>query len=752
VIDPIVIKFSSAGVPEVKAAFEQVAAQTRKFDEIATRESQRGGRARVAGAKTEAQEKERAHARLVKDTERLERQRTKEEERESKRRDALHRRSSEMAGRYAAQQAREEIAVAKEATREIERLEEQKMRIRIRSSEMAGRAAEREANQEIRNATRSARANARSLGGALRGGGTLGRMAGGLASIGGAAVGIGGAMFVADAGRQQMAAQTAAAAFINSATTGGKQPNFSIADVVGQAGAVAGETGMNKADVIGGAQNFVKLAGADQADAAMKNMRFFAKLSTATGASMQDITGAAGIIQAQNKSLKPADMRQMLLDVMEQGKQGAVEISDLAKDAGTLGSTRNAFAGNMGQNQRTLMALAQIAKPETGGSGGEEAAMSIKHLAEDAQKAATGGKRGATAPAWLKKLFNDRGQMESPMALIEATLTNTKGNPLEIGKIFKERGKKLFAGIGGTYRDAYDAAGGDHNVPKAREAGLAAVRAQMAPIVGATGSEKQLDQMFAEMMSTPGEKFRVALEQIETVLGNDLTPALEAFATHLSDPETQKSIKGFIDGVAGIAKYLAENPFKGIGEIVLLAVTADIAKAAIGQAIGAAILRMMGGSAGAAGVPGGGGLGGAAVNVAGAAVVVGALMNPVGSTKTADAVANVTADTRALREGTVKPEDMAVQQHKAALLSRKAELEKEAAHPTNAPLGEGVAKLASMPFDALGFDTFKNQLKTVTASLAALEEQAKRTTPAVGAIPPVKSTAPPVPIPARPNM
>lgn len=570
-IDAVTIRFATSGVQEVQSAFARVSTQLRKFEEQATRESERGARSRSGVTRNEEREKERAYRKLQQDVERLERQKTKDTESEAKRREAIARRSSEQAGRYAAQQAREEIREAERVSRAVEREEERKMRIRIRSSELAGRAAAREAQEEIRARESVSRRRGQVVSRSVAG------IAGTAATIGGATLGLGGGMFIADAGRRQLSAERAAALLANSATIGGVAPaGANVQNILAQASATASATGVNKEDLIGSVQNYV--AKSSDFAGGMANMGFFARLSQASGSRLEDITGAAGILRAQNKNLSTSDMRQMLLDMTEQGKQGAVEISDMAHLAGGLGSTRGLYQGSATENQRKLLALSQIARTES--ESPEEAATAVKDMGIQAVKKAT----GKDAPAWLRNAVDAKTGLikGGPEALIEAALKGTGGNLGELEKTFDARGVKPFMRLAPIFNEA---GGGDR--------GLAAVRAEMGPIMNAKGSEADMNKQFDAVMSTPGARFALAVTKLQELLMQKLEPAF----VHLAEDTLPKLMPVFEDVIrAGdkFATWFADNPLKGIGAVIEIAVAKEIATASIGKGIEKAFSNSLG--------------------------------------------------------------------------------------------------------------------------------------------------------------
>lgn len=751
-IEPIVLRFATAGIGEVGSAFARVSTQIRKFEENATRERERGVRARGEATRRGLTAEERAAQKLARDNERIEREKTRGAEKEQRRREALQRRSSEAAGRFAAEQARQEMRDQQKVTRELEREEERRMRIRIRSSEMAGRVAAREAAAEVRATERAARtrgATGRSIGGVVTG--SVGGLARGAMTLAGATLGLGGGLAIASAAHAQLSDERAAALLVNSATAGGvKQQGASVANILGQAGQVAKETGTNRGELIGAVNNYVRLAGADQFGSAMANMGFFAKMAKASGSSLEDITGAAGILQAQNKSLDPKGMQQMLLDMMEQGKAGAVEIKDMASLAGALGSTRGLYQGSATENQRKLLGLAQISRTEK--MTAEDAATSISRMGQEAtEKAAK-----KEAPAWLKAAVDAKtGQIKGgPEQLIEAALLGTKGNLGQLTAVFGAHGVAPYDRLA----PIFNAAGGG-------AAGIEAIRKEMAPIMGAKGSAGGLEQQYQEVMSTPAEKTAVAFEKIRTIIEEKLEPRLEQFANKLekSGPQIEK----LIDAVDKVATFFIENPFTGIGAIVLAKISADLLQAGIGPGVKAVLESVAGGGTPVPGAAGGaGGLlpkvaGAGAVATLGIASVVGQsnIMSGLGAGK-AQGKADVAQTLAGVRSGTVTAADVAKLQQQASLTVQatsgagavvKGVLGSTGIDPLAQMLGlVGKGKSIAGGEDAATIAKQQAAALEMQKAAKALTDAANKIGPAVANLQPVRSNAPTQPIANRP--
>ena len=434
------------------------------------------------------------------------------------------------------------------------------------SAALAGRIAEQEV-RDAESAEKKKQAARERFGRGI--GGSLSSLGGTAMRLGGAAMALGGGFAISDIVQKKFEAEKNAAMFVNQVTTGGKAPEgANVAAVMKQAKATALKTGLETNDVVSGALAYSQKAKGGDFNGAMDNMEFFAKMAKVTGADIKDVAGAAGTLQSQNPELgkDPAAMRQMLLDVYAQGKQGSMSMVDVSKQIGVLASTRNAYQGSTADNQRKLLGLGQLAAPE---GTVEEAGTFIKDLTLEA------GKHSKD----LKKMgvkYNDRGQMESPEQMIDAVFKGTKGDQTKIEKLFGARGSALFRSLG----QSYNGAGGG-------EAGITAVNKAMANVTGATMTNKDLDAQLEQSLSTPGEKFHKAVEQVSQIIEEKLTPYLEKFADKL--PELIPEIEKAVDAVAGFAEWFLDNPIKGIGAVILASVVKDMAGAAIGKAIASAI-------------------------------------------------------------------------------------------------------------------------------------------------------------------
>jgi hypothetical protein len=595
------------GLNELGSAFDTVEKRIIRL----TAAANQGSTARTRSARAEVDTAERDYKRLVTSLEKDEADKTRATERAAKARERIVSTSALMAGKLAEQQAKEEARAAEAGTRALEREMRARDRIRERSAVWAGQQAEREANAEIAAHRRIGTSVGRSV---TQG---TGRVLGGIASLGGMAVGALGAFSLADAVRGRFAAEKDAAQIVNAVTAGGKVPEgANVGAIIDRAQATSVTTGMSKDEIVKGTLAYTRSARGGDFAGAMGNMSFLAKLSKTTGTDIGELGSAAGKLQSQNPNLDAKGMQQLLLNAYEMSKSGSVSLGEAAGQIGTLAATRGFYQGDVGENQRKLMALGQIAA--SGGASGDigtyikdvstEVAAKRRHTSKEIGL----GGRGLEA---LGVHFDKLGAMESPEQMIGAIFKATGGDMSKIHGIVGNRGLPLFTELQKSFQTA---GGGD--------AGVAAVQKQIAGVSGATMTPEQLESQFAQVMNVPAEKFNVAIERLRGTVEATAIPMIEKLADKLGDPEFMKAVDGIVNGLGALASFLVANPFVGVGAAVVASIGESIAKAGVGAAVkdimtrvaagesipsavatgkGAAIFGLVGGAvAGAVGVAG----------------------------------------------------------------------------------------------------------------------------------------------------
>jgi ElaB/YqjD/DUF883 family membrane-anchored ribosome-binding protein len=305
-------------------------------------------------------------------------------------------------------------------------------------------------------------------------------------------------------------------------------------------------------------------------------------MSKTTGTDIGDLGTAAGILLTQNPKLSGKAMQQMLLDMMAQGHAGSMSIIDVAGQAGMIGSARSMIGGDVATNQRKLLGLSQLVRPEV--NSPEEAATSIRNTFLQ-----VGKKKPRAALAAMGVEFNEAGQIASPEQMIETVLTkaHTGGSQLAnlglISRIFEMRSGGIFRHLTSTYNEA----GGGAQ-------GLAAVRKEMSSVTQATTTPADLESQFEQLLATPAEKFNKALNEISETVAMRLEPILTKLADKLES--NKDSIERFMKDLVDLGEWLVENPWQGLGAAVSLAITKELAGAAIGATVSNALKTAIGGS------------------------------------------------------------------------------------------------------------------------------------------------------------
>ena len=554
-IAPVIIRFGLEGVQDAEQALQRLSKSLADVERGGAAAAMKGADDRIKARKKEVDES------------------IKLEEHFGKTKDKVAQDSFRSAQKALEQETRE-------AEREFTKRERDAERAAERLNRIDEQAARKRANTMIREAERAhaemeqmQRRYASHVGGAVSS--SASRLMSGASMVMGAAAGIGGGFAIADVIRDRGAAEKQAALLVNTVTTGNTPPQGAdVNSILDAASSTAIATGMSKSDVVSGALEYSRKAKGGDFQGAMANMGFFAKMSAATGASVTDIASAAGTLQSQNTDLSSGEMQQMLLNVYAQGKQGSMSMVDVAKQMGTLASTRSSFAGDVSKNQMTLMALGQLAAPE---GSIEEAGIGVKNLALEA------GKHSDELRAMHVK-FNSRGQMESPEQLIEQVFRGTGGDMTKIEKIFGARGSKVFQALSGTFNNA----GGG-------EAGIEAIHGAMANVSGATMTAEQLDKQVTQMMSTPSERIARSFAMVREDLESKLAPALEHFAVETL-PRMLPYIERAINVFDSLASALADNPIKGLGLIIGGFMLKELAAAHVGFVIKEVVMQSISGA------------------------------------------------------------------------------------------------------------------------------------------------------------
>lgn len=118
---------------------------------------------------------------------------------------------------------------------------------------------------------------------------------------------------------------------------------------------ISEDTGIARTQVLAGAQAYQALTG--DTKGANAAMRTFARISQATGGSVDDIATSAAAL-SQNLKIDPADFEKAFDILNYQGKAGAIELRDMAGELSTLAAGFQRFKGGTGTGGMQVMGAA----------------------------------------------------------------------------------------------------------------------------------------------------------------------------------------------------------------------------------------------------------------------------------------------------------------------------------------------------------------------------------------------------------
>lgn len=301
------------------------------------------------------------------------------------------------------------------------------------------------------------------------------------------------------------------------------------------------------------------------------------KIARATGTDVNELVSAAGDV---NKTLEDGpDKAERLLEVMTlvatQSAKGAVEVKDFAKYMGRITAGAFKFEGTRAQNIGILASLAQVAM--TGGAAGpREATNAAQAFSNDLTK----GKALERFEKAGIKLFTDdtKTQLRSPEKIITDYLHHSGGNLADLANFFQNEGsRRVITGFAAKYT----AAGGG-------EAGIKAVHDEFAKFAQTMSGEdvQKRFELSAGSREAKAAEFQNKFDTIIEGMMGKFLPALEK----LEGPALKAA-----DALTTLITTAAEHPWGAIAAVISGSITASIAKAAIGDAVGKAIAGGMGG-------------------------------------------------------------------------------------------------------------------------------------------------------------
>ena len=355
-----------------------------------------------------------------------------------------------------------------------------------------------------------------------------------------------------------------------------------VSDIMDIAKEGQAATGFDKDELLTAWQSYVEkssdasaFSGDDPAKrkAGKETLFGLAKLAKGSGTNIMELMGAAGALKTQNDNISSEDMMKTMLNVVGQGKLGAISMADLASHSAIITASAGQFSMGQTEAQRSLLGLSQIAY-KTAGTAPMAATAVSNFVAET-----TGKQKQLRAMGVEVNDFNKDGSkkgIRDPGEIISEIFKKTGGDMAKIQAIYGERGIKPFESL----KTTYDAAEGEAKVkdPKAKkgEAGSLAVLKTVQKFERMGYAPKDAEDDFKAVQGTRTEQFNQAMLKVQDAFQTSLLPALEQFVTYLPQLTTT---------VSGAIKFFADHPFQGIGAMIGAAIAKDMAAAGIQKLI-----------------------------------------------------------------------------------------------------------------------------------------------------------------------
>ena len=312
-------------------------------------------------------------------------------------------------------------------------------------------------------------------------------------------------------------------------------------DIIAQVRQIANETGMSTGGAMEGLQAFTAKTGDLQTGRDI--LKDMAVLSKATGTALEDMVSASGDVanalgDTDNKSEK---VKAAMKIIAGEGKLGAVEISDLAKQMAKIASSAGQIEGDGVNNIALLGAFAQEARQHGGAASAAQAATAVQGLINTFK---TPARANAFTAATGKSVFNDQGLIRNPQQLVMEALKATGSDPLAFKKIFSNiAGGRAVEGFATIYRQAGGGAAGEK-----------AVTAEFERLANAAMADAEILESFTRSMRTTESQTQILNNNLQEAAGSIQTALIPAFAA--LTPQVIGLTKDFARGIGVVSEML----------------------------------------------------------------------------------------------------------------------------------------------------------------------------------------------------
>lgn len=529
-----------AGQAQTRETQRAVKDQDREYARAA-REVERWQREKARAA-------ERAAAAQARLTDRTARDEVRTAERAARDKQRAEARQIAAARQEARQRARDEIAAAREVEREIARSN----RDRKREETRAARQAERDSRNSFAHKFFDPHRNAQAAYGLV---GSAARRAAGI--VGDIAHGAGvrtnlGSFIGGEIDLEKKAVDVTNAGYMpGHAGANGKRvdPNALIA----QMRDVGNATGFDPGKALDGLQKFVAKTG--DLESGRDVILDMARYARASGAELDDMVDAAGDVSNALGDVpnKGEAIKNVMRAIAAQGKEGAVEIKDLATQMAKLSAASSQFSGDPQAVMAQMGAMVQMTRAKGGAASATQAATSLGSFTNTFSKGARLNAfkhfgvdiRGEDGRLDLRKII-----LGSLAAASSDKHGGTKNFSQNMGQMFMDvAARRSMKGWETTYLEA----GGG-------QAGLDAVAKKFDELASATMNEKEVTESFNRSMQTTEAQvtlFNNEMSKTANELKTVLLPAFQGLAPVILG--ITKTAADWIGQITGTKKANADS-------------------------------------------------------------------------------------------------------------------------------------------------------------------------------------------------
>jgi hypothetical protein len=393
------------------------------------------------------------------------------------------------------------------------------------------------------------------------------------------------------------------------------EDRISAASLRGTAGEVADKYKIDETDILGGMSKFTDVTG--DLKTAQETIGMIALLSRASGTAIEDAASAAADMSMQLGDIPDkANVLAKLMGVAAMGgKQGAVEMKDLAKYVPQIAAYAGAMTGDKAENIGKLLAITQTARQYGGAGNAAIAATATAGLMNTLQtpgrvKEFEGHFKQFTGDR--SSLYNEKGQTrpidEIILDSIKAAGTG-KYRQVEFKKMWANvKGGKAATGFMNIYDQAEEqAAKSDKEAGRKHVVGVAGEAAYKAQFSKFTAGMTPEDQAKLAASATSAKEakaqdFQRKLDMITESMSNNLIPVLDKLAPKLLQ---------LANAFSGAVTWAAANPWG----VVMAALAVSAGRAGF-ESVGRLLMDRMVGS-----ITGSGGLSAPVSSITGAGAV-----------------------------------------------------------------------------------------------------------------------------------